>query len=223
MLAGKFYIEGWIYSIRKFVGLPTTKDLGWRSALPMREFMSEGDEGPTWEDYFDVLKDKYPIRYFIFHTLYNKLHYKLYALGMRWYHFKCRVLPSHQWHKLNLVGVDPEMWGYKGGYLEPGQQMELAMWACLKRFAQDMDNPDEVYADMSEEDRAADTYYVSSKELYKEVATLYEWLMFDKKRLRTKIWEMKDVTARWEAEQRLEAKNMEMLVRLLAIKDKMWD
>jgi len=62
--------------INKFK-LPSPKELG-RSdynALPMRNF--NHNNMYTWEDYYEELKIKYPIRYFIFHFLKRKIDHKI--------------------------------------------------------------------------------------------------------------------------------------------------
>lgn len=208
---------------RDLLRIPDPKKLGWndRNALPMRFCGYPDEDAKTWEDYDEYIKKHYPIRYFLGFTVANHISYKFYKYGRKFYELKCRFIPSMQFHVLRLKGVDPTLKHYTYGYLTPGYQMELAVWACLRNFVENGDHYDPEVM-WSDEEVRKEPWYLPRKHAYDEATLLYKWITVDKK---IEFDELNKLPhkERWIAEEEFSKKNREMLKRVIDIQDYLED
>lgn len=119
--------------IKKALSLPKPKTLGFKSnyAMGMRDFgLQPGQE--CWEDYYEICKDEYPVRYFLNKTL-------LRWFGRKWNlikDFKYEVLylfhPKYRYHVLSLA----QPLGYDRGWIDADTQILYANFNILVNFVE---------------------------------------------------------------------------------------
>lgn len=121
--------------LRDLLRIPTPVDLGWskHNALGMRE-LTPYQEGKTWEDWQEHIKEHYPIRYFLAAVL--PLWVKLWLIwpvgrARDWLLDHC--IPSRRYHLFDLRGIDP-LSNYRHGYIDPCTVFWLAGWGSLLRW-----------------------------------------------------------------------------------------
>ena len=89
----------------KFIGLPTPKDLGWAkddyNALEVRSFSPNSTT--TWEDYYELLHRRYPVRYFLFIAIPDFIDKYWYPIKLKFKDFTY-YLRSH-YHKYHLLDL----------------------------------------------------------------------------------------------------------------------
>lgn len=169
MAMSKF--EGWLR-------LPSPRELGMskHNALGMR-CLTPFQEGPFWEDWHAHVRKHYPVRYFFRETLATQIRRRVHGIERQWYRLKCHVLPSHQWHLLDLRGVDP-LSEYDHGYLEPDYIFFLSGWAALRMWVEkeDIQDPSQFWTG----DDANDPVRIAEKAQYDEAMALYHYWMVER-------------------------------------------
>jgi len=134
---------------------------------------------PTWEDYYDRIKKYYSIKYFLFITAPRFFRIKV------WRHFvdavywlKCHIIKDYKFHLIDLRGIDPVN-KYTHGYRDPGDSLELACWAMLRRYVEKCEPSDPAtWAEPNEIKVGGDLYH--QKMIYDEFMELYNWWMKDR-------------------------------------------
>lgn len=168
--------------LTKWARLPTPKELGWTkyNGLGLRE-LTPYQEGKTWEDWDEYCQKLYPIRFFLSQTLPPKFDNLCFYLDKVSTWIKCHLLKKHRWHLLDLRGVDP-LSEYTHGYMDPTGTMELAVWACLRRYIeQDQPaNPDHVDSGFTDEDKNQKWYKDQKHNSYTEPHALYHYWMHER-------------------------------------------
>lgn len=141
------------------------------------------------------LKRKLRKAYYNTRNFYKKVYNILYK---RVYRLKCLVLPSYKFHIIKLANIDPT-WNYTHGYLDPGDRMELAIWACFLEFAEEIKDYPQDLKDIH----------------YPDIQEIYDWITVEKK----KAW--KAVSTR-EDRQAFEAKNAAYLTKVFEFRQNLW-
>jgi hypothetical protein len=124
--------------IPSFLRLPTVVELG-RSktnALPMRLFDKDTDDY-CWEDYQEEMKEKYPIRYFLFDTFPRWWRVKI---GMN-IEYAIYWLRSRLIYKDHLIDILPKNKKvketfYDWGYLDPDRRLLIAAFTILSEHVE---------------------------------------------------------------------------------------
>lgn len=110
------------------------------TALPMRDFQDYDEKDYTWEDYYEEMKAKHPVRYFVNETLSMWIHLNIVRpLNDVLYYIKSHVVPSRRYHMLDLrqqstVGNDRP---YRYGWIDSDTQIEYAIGNILAKFVED--------------------------------------------------------------------------------------
>jgi hypothetical protein len=114
--------------------LPSPKELGWseHNSLGSRS-LTPFQEGKTWDDWTEYVKEKHPVKYFLVETLPDFFRPIGWKIGRIWYWLKCHVHPGYRFHLVDLRGVDP-LSCYTHGYNDPSAVMFLAAWKALRDY-----------------------------------------------------------------------------------------
>jgi hypothetical protein len=157
--------------LEKLFHLPSPKELGWseHDGLAMRAFQPFTQE-KTWEDWEEHVKKHHPVKYFLLRGVGGYISTRAYRLKQSWYQFTCRILPSRRFHVLKLSNIDP-VESYSIGYLDPCDQMYLAVWACFIRYVEKC-KPEDPATYLTAEELAAEPRI---KAEYDETMRLYKW------------------------------------------------
>lgn len=160
-------------NLRNFFHLPNPVELGWSkyNALGSREF-TPFQEGKTWEDWEEYVKDRYPIRFFLLKTLPRFFSPVKWKFEKMWYRLQCHILPSYKFHILDFRGVDP-LSNYTHGYMDPCTIINLAAWAAL-RIHVEKEKPADPSSWFSAEEMNEEPY-LGQKSIYDETMALYKW------------------------------------------------
>lgn len=216
----------------KWYFLPSPKDLGWseHNALKMDCF-SPYQEGKSWEDWHRYVKEKYPFRYFLAHTVRDFFAHRIYRFKRQIEMIKDRFFDRR--HLLDLSRVsrlegEPPCYGYT----DPCYRFYLAGWACLEAWiAEGPRNPhldknefdDTLYTGMYDEAMALHHYWtVTRQERELESVRLH--------RISESIDPTPENREQWEKAkdewvayfQRTERIEQEMFMRLAAIREFLW-
>lgn len=223
----------------KIFKLPSPKELGWSeyNALPMDGLKSPGDDTPTWEDWEKEMRKRYPVRYFFAETLPHW--YRVNIKGPikdKLYWVKCHVMPSHRYHFLDLrQPKNADGIGYKYGWIDSDTQMVYALFNILNNFVKhELPN----FYCPSEEDVQADPNLLYQRTVFLEAKAIHYWWNVERLRQNKNYNELlhnwsearKANTANaqqlWidlhKAEEAMDAKEDEMIARLLKIRRSLW-
>lgn len=195
-----------------------SRDSSYGVALPIRGI---GDPNAyTWEDWEAEVRRDYPVRYWLFETVPRFLG----RCSNRWwelvYWLKCQVLSTHAWHRVDLRNPGPGI-DYTYGYIDPGTQILYASFAILRRLVKSKKFKDRRW---DPEDSELERGYV-------EAQALYAWWMRERSEEHARVAEkgrtIDKSTPGWvdelDADDRaLEEKDLEMLIRLMRIREKLW-
>lgn len=145
----------------------------------MRDFQDADDHSPTWEDYNDLIQQKYPVRYFLLDRLpfWISCRWKWYVKNS-WYWLKCQLLPSHKFHLLDLRQPkknDPL--AYRYGWLETDHQMEYALFNILNNFVKHQ--MDHWYCP-SEEEVKSEPHNTNQRNAWLETKAIHQWWNIDR-------------------------------------------
>lgn len=197
-----------------------------RLSSPVTPFV----EGRTWEDWDAYVRQNYPIRYFFWERLFPWFGHQWRRLERSWYWLKCCFLPSYQYHKLDLRGIDPLEPKYTHGYLSPCDVLWLSAWASLRLYV--LENPrdlglvnePELVRQKAEYDEAMALYHwwtVERVEAYKEERHFIEEINKHRDAREKLLYEQ--ALDAWHAYQNAQtAKEDEMLQRLIKIRRSLW-
>lgn len=173
-------LKKWFPFILNWIALPTPKELGWTeyNGLGLRE-LTPFQEGKTWEDWDEYCKKHHPVKFFIKERIPAKFSKLTFYVGNVITWVKCHTLKKHRWHLLDLRGVDT-LSEYTHGYLDPTGAMELAVWACLRRYIEEdkPENPD--HLEYTEEEKAEQWYKDQKHGKYTEPRALYHYWMYER-------------------------------------------
>lgn len=168
-----------ITKIKNWFRLPTPKELNFSDseALGMRQFTPFQDS-PMWEDFDDLLKSKYPFKYWLLKTAPRTYWWPIKHKSQHiWYWLQCHLMPwKYNFYKINLTGVDKQS-HTTYGYMDPCETLKLAAWHCLINYVEKCKPYD--YSDATEED-LKEYWFVSQKKDYEEVMFLYNWWTKDR-------------------------------------------
>ncbi len=221
--------------LKKTFGLPTVVDLGWSdsNALPMRRFQP-GVQGWTWEDYHEEMKVKYPIRYFFFETFVRwfSVHVTMPLEHAKWYVRDNLVRRTHMLDLRQTSWVDG-CDDYSGGYIDPLNEILYACMNSLNRFISEthgVKHADWLAKTLAEKpvDDPSRGVLEDNYAMYTEAIAIHKWWNIDRKSDFMRMSNTDDYTspeaskatfARWDA---FEAKEDEMLVRLMKIRRGLW-
>ena len=161
--------------IKNYWRLPGPVELGMsdHNALGSREFTPFQD-GPMWEDWDEIVKNKHPIKFWFIETAPRKYWWPIkHKFSHKWHWTQCHVMPKkYNFYKINLAGVD-KMHPEKYGYVDPCETLKLAAWYCLIRYVEDC-KPTDVATWATEEDMK-DAGIKAQKADYDEAMFLYNW------------------------------------------------
>lgn len=208
----------------KLFKLPGPKELGLSeySALESSTF-SPFTKNPTWEDYRQIIKSMYPVRYFFNEVLDLKLSvWKRRCSDAYWAIRHCTI---NKFHKVDLRGVDE----YTYGYLDPCEQMRLAIWKIFLEYVSTCEptDPSTMYP-LDEQDSEE---YKVAKAQYDEIEHLKHWwylmrpaikkaedIMYEEAKKAGNEAEYEEAMSEWAAFSRLqdevEEENLQRVVKL---------
>jgi len=226
----------------RFLPKPTALGFSSDDAMASELFLDEGEEcKDTWEEYYRVCKEKYPVRYFL-----NEARKWL----SRWprvsdIFYWIRTHTKDRYHILNLKEAEPENRdGYRWGWLDRSEVLLISSFLVLRMFVE-QEGKSPGFGDLTalikeaEESEALhdqlDTLRAQQKD-YEEVMFLYNWWVKDrfeeykvfedkleeayKKYKETRDDKDRDV---WFAAEAAKAKREEeMLIRLVKIRNHLW-
>jgi hypothetical protein len=235
---------------RKFFKFPSPKDLGMsdnNDAMGTELFPQ--DDVPTWEEYYRRVKKDYPVKYFFASTLpyifVRKYERIIDPIQKFVYWVKCHTLKSHRFHLLDLrqdcskdelVNYDC----YRYGWCDVDHKMLYALFNLLKEYLEE--EPTDLTTHYSLEEINADPGYKSQYDNLQEARAIYHWWTVDRKKELTvydeklKEWSElhhNDTTRRngksaevfkelHQVETDNDAKEEEMIARLLKIRKSLW-
>ena len=225
----------------KIFGLPSPKDLGWTdsesNALPMALFKRIGDDTPTWEDWDSKMRKEYPVRYFLAETLPFWFQVRISRrVKDSLYWVKCHVLPSHQYHMLDLRQPKNEsMHNYRWGWIDSDTKILYAIFNILNTFVKE--ELPHMYCP-SEEEVQRDVTLLHQRNHYLEIKSIHYWWNIERLR-QNKIhaetltqWsdakqaQDPDEHVLWDKLRKLETtmeeKEDEMIGRLIKIRHSLW-
>jgi hypothetical protein len=173
--------------------LPGPKELGMSdsdNAMPSSLFPNYNDERPTWEMYYERLKQDYPVKFFLSSTLPDTL---LYAwrktLGWKlrdgWWWFQSFIIRKDHILDLRQPSKDklsPDY--YRHGWIETDTKIVLALFTLLDQF---MDGGLPIYCPSDEEaekDDGKDYNYAGMKrqrEQCLEIIAIHNWWKVERK------------------------------------------
>lgn len=157
--------------IRKKLSPPGPKELGLseRNALGLRKF-TPFQKGFMWEDWDEIVKRDYPVRYFITEVVFAYLSRLLYRCR-RWCYKWESLLFKHE-YKIDLRDADP-LHGYEYGYVSPQEIIERACWKALMMHVEThLENPHtRGYSDEEKQEQ----WFLDEVERYDEFQTLYTY------------------------------------------------
>lgn len=187
-------------------------------ALPMR-CLTGGDQY-CWEDYYADLKNKYPIRYFIYETI--PLYYARWVwsdvshapLQKLIYWLKCHILPSYKFHLIDIRQSKQDGDRYEYGWIDTDQKLVLA---CKKLFMEYVEKELEGHFPEIEG---------SCGEYYQEIKTIYNYWKVERPSWQAKINTMRQNENSYilvDAEhQAFEQKETEILNKIIELRGGMW-
>lgn len=233
-------------TLRKLFKLPGPKELGMseRDALGCRE-LTPFQDGPTWDDWREIVQEKHPIKYFLSEKLVPAVVWPVQRVVKdSWYWVKCHTLPSYRFHKLDFRGVDP-LHKYTHGYIDPCTVMQWGAWAALRIYVE-KELIHEHYANpeaYTEEDRNSDWFNEQKRQRYDEPMALYKYWMEDRaaeKKEEDRLFALTKINRKnaldklskadydkaseeWLAYHRAcEAREQEMFMKLCALREYLW-
>lgn len=125
-------------------------------------------EGPTWEDWRVLVREKHPIRFFLYEII-KRASFRAYWCSRKWYAVQSWFRKDHY---VDLRGIDKTR-PYEYGYNDPCEQVRLVCWKALMDYVEHIAyDPDT--AEFTSEDREQE-WYKDKKDLYEEVQGLYHY------------------------------------------------
>ena len=235
-----------MFSFFKIFAFPSPKDLGVSesNALPSRKITPD-DNSFSWEDYDELIKKKYPIKYLFFVTIFDWIKYNiiypfLIPTEKFIYFLKCHLIRSKRYHLLDLRqpknNFDIDTYCY--GWIDPSDKMMFALFNILREYVQNCKNHDlrDIY---SEEEIKKDPGMSEQQFIIDEARDIYNWWSIERKKdlkecenlytdltlaIKNKNIELKkDILNKINSKEwAIEYKTDEMLIRLLKIRKGLW-
>ncbi len=196
----------------------------------MRGLGHNGDDH-TWEDWEELMRKDYPVRYFLSETLplWFSVHIKR-PIKDAWYWVACHTLPSRKYHFLDLRQPN-----YKYGWIDSDTKMIYALFNILNKFVED-EMPH--WYCPSEEDVQQEPHLMYQRNAWLETKAIHYW--WNVERIRQQK-EEEDLLHRWSEAHKVNApethqlwdelkkiekaqddKEDEMIGRLLKIRRSLW-
>jgi hypothetical protein len=214
--------------------LPSPIKLGMsdNNALGSRHFGNQTGQA-TWEDWEEKVKEMYPVRFFLVEELIPWLRQQWRRqVTSRWYWFVSHVVPSRRYHMLDLRQPKP---GYRYGWLDLDSKITYALFNILNNFVE-REMP--FWYCPSEEEVQQEPHLIYQRSNWLEAKAIHYWWNTERPRQQAahdKLlhdWsEARKVKAPeaqqlWDdmrkAESALEAKEEEMIIRLIKIRRSLW-
>lgn len=237
--------------MKKFFRLPTPKELGISesNALGLRRF-TPWEKSVCWEDYDRIVKEKFPVKFFLFKTFPDFVKYNLYfpiarPISDAWYWFKCHTFPSKKYHLLDLrqpcAKDDVHNYDcYRYGWVDVPEKMLYAMFNLLKQYIDE--EPFDVSTKYSLEQIEADEGLKRQHNEYQEAKAILHWWQVERKQEINRMSQLSDawISARQDdtapndpetklrfdeyqaAREAFETKTDEMIARLMKIRRGLW-
>jgi len=168
---------------RDFWDLPAPTEVGFEDNYLRTTMFSPFGTGPTWEvDYDAAVRRLHPWRYFWMKRVVNPIYYggcrvrRWFGEVLHW--VQCMVWPSrYNFYRIDISNADP-LHPNQWGYCDASEQIELACWGVLCRFAEDdvMYRPDA----STEEDPDTKKMLENQTAHYDEVHELYKYWTVDR-------------------------------------------
>jgi hypothetical protein len=235
--------------LRKLLKLPSPIDLGWsdHNALEDEEF-SENPQGKTWQDWDRTVKKMHPVKYWIAETAADWLRYKVWFRIARpfsdaYYWLVSHLVPSRRYHMLDLRQNYPQKDGkpdkdkcYRYGWNDVPEKMMYAMFNLLGQYLDE--GPTDLSTSFSSEEIQADAGLLAQQEALIEARAIYHWWTVERHETSAHRDEVQDQW--WKARKAkdpkkeeywlklkkfdadIEAKEEEMIVRLMKIRRGLW-
>src|SRR5258708_9618462 len=170
----------------KLFKLPGPKDLGMSDdnyAMPSRLFPNNKTE-KTWEDFYEILRKNYPVRYLIAYTLPTFFRDRWWSISRPFknahYWFVSHFVPSRRYHMLDLRqpknGDNVDNYSY--GWRDTDSRMVFALFNLLCQFVEE--EVSEGYYVPTEGDIAKDPALKYQLDNYIEFMTIYIWWKKDR-------------------------------------------
>jgi hypothetical protein len=223
--------------LRKLFKLPTPIDLGWSdyNALEDENFSDE-PHGKTWQDWHRTVKEMHPVKYWFAETFSDFIKYKLWypiwvPMDRAYYWFVSHVIPSRRYHMLDLRQEN----GYRYGWQDVPEKMLYAMFNLLGEYL-NKENPMKWY---DSEESYNDPAIKEQIALINEAKEIYHWWTVGREEEALKIDELTSLWCRakentdkigrelyWkelaELKKNRDAKEDEMVLRLMKIRRSLW-
>lgn len=237
--------------LRKYFKFPGPKDLGMSNsnhAMPSRFFPNKKGE-VSWEDYEDKLKELFPVRFFFAYTLIDFLHYKVWIPFWRpindvWYWLKCHLIPEHRYHWLDLRQPGKNCDHYTHGWRDVSERILYANFNLLCEFVEKESHhyfcPSDKDIEETSEEYGEKASLINQRNNYREMMEIYNWWNFQRKFDARKKDELQhtwyefhqkdpqstETVQAWAlllpATEAFDAKENEMLIRLMKIRECLW-
>lgn len=197
------------------INWPWTK-LDMPLALPSRSFSFNNDNEYCWEDWHEETKAKCPVRYWLQETVPTFFRRKWFKISNVWYWIR-----THTYNRYHILDLRSNTsYQYRWGWIDSDSKMMLACFNLLKEYIE-KEKPFEII-DWSD-----------NPEIEKEIKDLYNWWMIGREHERKEydtFWDKRDFKetteeerdAHWKAEDELDKKDDEMLLRLIKIRNYLW-
>lgn len=210
--------------ILDFFKFPGPKELGKSkyNYLPLR-FLNPNDY--CWEDYEEEIKSLYPKKYFILKTMPKFIKYKLFNPFLRplnkivkW--FKYNLIPKYRYHVIDLRQnfKNSKDGNYRYGWIDTNKKMLYAVFNIFNDFVR---NEYKYFYKPSDEEIKEDPSLLEHKELVLEIEDIHYWWnyqrIFDENKLSECNYE-----DYYDLLEQYDAKETEMLNRLMKIRDRLW-
>lgn len=227
---------------KKLLLLPTPAELGRSDGnyLPSRLLNrhDEKDGKYYWEDYYDEMKEKYPIKYFLSQTLtawWRRWIWGTYApLERARYWLISHLISSRKYHLLDLR--QPEKDGYQFGWLDSDRQIEYACFNILRNYVEKELPHCYVKQEFTKEELKAEPSLRAQKKHFDDIKIIYRYWTVEKKELEKNLDILRD---KWyntskkkeadklfkflkEEEKRVEDLKDKMLIKLIKTRKGMW-
>lgn len=230
--------------LKKIIHLPTPVELGQseRNALPYDE-----EDEYSWADYHKEVKESYPVKYFLAHTIPHLWRVKV-SMNIDHFFYWLKSVTYKKYHLLDLRQPknDDHIDNYRWGWLDECDQLIYANFNILVNYYEGVKNckysydaTDEGIAKLEKEFNDPEDIGIESQiHMLKEVKDLRQYWVIDRKnstreidRLRTDWYknrneDKKTGNERWnklnKAEEDFYNEEEEMLIRLIKIRRGLW-
>lgn len=220
--------------------MPGPKDLGKSDsnyALPSREFGAE-DGAYCWEDYYEEVKEKFPVKYFFSKELPDFLRFKLWfpvanPISRFYYWTVSHIIPSRRYHMLDLRQPN----GYRYGWQDVPEKMLYAIFNLLGEYLKE--NPYDLTTHYTAEEIEADANMKSQQHYLNEAKAIHHWWIVERE---LEIKNHSELLSIWyklhqnkeksgadkahkilkKSEKALEVKTNKMIARLMKIRTGLW-